>query len=106
MKKLHAEERILGIPREAGQGSPLPDLLRRRGIAQNTYHRWKSKFSGLEPSHLRRLREPERENGQLKKIVAGQAMGLPWGPLDPTNPPPAVRNLNLQPNQDRPGLPF
>jgi putative transposase len=51
----------------------LPDLLRQHGIVQNTYYRWKSKYGGLEPSQLRRLKDLEREKGQLKKIVADQA---------------------------------
>jgi putative transposase len=76
MKKHHSEEQILGILREAEQGKPLADLLRQHGIAQNTYYRWKSKYGGLEPSQLRRLKELERENGQLKKIVADQALDI------------------------------
>jgi putative transposase len=43
----------------------LPDLLRQRGIAQNTDYRWKRKYRGPEPSQLRRLKDLERENGQL-----------------------------------------
>ena len=54
----------------------MPDLLRQHGIAPNTYYRWKSKYGGLEPSQLRRLKELERENGQLKKIVADQALDI------------------------------
>jgi putative transposase len=76
MKKHHTEEQILGILREAEQGKALPDLLRQHGIAQNTYYRWKSKYGGLEPSQLRRLKDLERENGQLKKIVADQALDI------------------------------
>jgi putative transposase len=76
MKKHHSEEQILGILREAEQGKPLADLLRQHGIAQNTYYRWKSKYGGLEPSQLRRLKDLERENGQLKKIVADQALDI------------------------------
>jgi putative transposase len=76
MKKHHTEEQILGILREAEQGKALPDLLRQHGIAPNTYYRWKSKYGGLEPSQLRRLKDLERENGQLKKIVADQALDI------------------------------
>ena len=63
-EKSHSEEQILGILREAEQGKPLADLLRQHGIAQNTFYRWKSKYGGLEPSQLRRLKDLERENGQ------------------------------------------
>lgn len=76
MKKHHTEEQILGILKEAEQGKPLPDLLRQHGIAAGTYYRWKSKYGGLDPSQLRRLKELERENGELKKIVADQALDI------------------------------
>jgi putative transposase len=76
MKKRHTEEEILRVLREAEQGKPLPDLLREHGIAAPTFDRWKSKYAGLEPSQLHRLRELERENSELKKIVAEQALDL------------------------------
>jgi putative transposase len=76
MKKHHSEEQILGILKEAEQGKPLPDVLRQHGIAAGTYYRWKSKYGGLDPSQLRRLKELERENGELKKIVADQALDI------------------------------
>ena len=76
MKKRHTEEEILRILREAETGKPLADLLREHGISAGTYYRWKSKYSGLEPSQLHRLRELERENSELKKIVAEQALDI------------------------------
>jgi putative transposase len=56
--------------KEAEPGKPLPELLRQHGISSGTFHRWKSRYSGLEPSQLSRLRQLERENSELKKIVA------------------------------------
>jgi putative transposase len=76
MKKRHTEEEILRILREAEQGKPLADLLREHGIAAPTLYRWKSKYAGLEPNQLHRLRELERENSDLKKIVAEQALDI------------------------------
>jgi putative transposase len=76
MKKRHSEEEILAILRQAEQGKPMPDLLREHGIAAPTYYRWKSKYGGLELSQLRRLKDLERENGELKKIVADQALDI------------------------------
>ena len=76
MKKHHSEEQILGIIKEAEQGKPLPDVLRQHGIAAGTFYRWKSKYGGLEPSQLKKLKELERENGELKKIVADQALDI------------------------------
>jgi len=76
MKKRHTEEEILRILREAEQGKPLPEVLREHGIAAPTFYRWKSKYAGLEPSQLHRLRELERENSELKKIVADNVRNL------------------------------
>lgn len=70
MKKHHTEEQILRILKETEQGKPLPDVLRNHGIASGTYYRWKAKYGGLEPSQLQRLRQLERENNELKKVVA------------------------------------
>ena len=70
MKKHHTEEQILGILKEAELGKPLPELLRQHGIATGTFYRWKSRYGGLEPSQLQRLRQLERENNELKKTVA------------------------------------
>jgi putative transposase len=74
--KHHTEEQILGILRQAEQGKPLPDVLREHGISAGTFYRWKSKYGGLELSQLRRLKELERENNELKKIVAEQALDI------------------------------
>lgn len=76
MKKHHNEPQILGILREAEQGKPLPDVLRTHGISSGTFYRWKSKYGGLEPSQLHRLKQLERENNELKKIVADQALDI------------------------------
>ena len=76
MKKHHTEEQIIGIIRAAEQGKPLPDLLREHGISSGTLYRWKSKYGGLEPSQLHRLKQLERENNELKRIVADQALDI------------------------------
>jgi putative transposase len=76
MKKRHTEEQILGILKEAEQGKPVADVLREQGIAAPTYYRWKSKYSGMEPNQLRQLRELERENAQLKRLVADLSLDV------------------------------
>ena len=76
MKKHHTETQILGLLGEAEQGKPLPEVLRAHGIASGTYYRWKSKYGVLEPSQLHRLKQLERENNELKKIVADQALDI------------------------------
>jgi putative transposase len=76
MKKRFSEEQILRILREADAGRPVADLLREHSVSGPTYYRWKAKYGGLEASQLHRLKELERENSQLKKIVADQALDI------------------------------
>lgn len=75
-RKRHTEEEILKILKEGESGVPVPDLLRKHGISQGTYYRWKSAYGGMEANQLRRLRELERENSELKKMVAEQALDI------------------------------
>jgi putative transposase len=46
------------------------EIARRHGIVPATFYQWKSKYSGLEASDLRRLKELEHENNRLKKMYA------------------------------------
>ena len=51
-------------------GRKVQDLARELGVSETTLYNWKSRYGGMEVSEARRLRELERENAQLKKIVA------------------------------------
>lgn len=70
MRKRFREEQIIGILREAEAGMPLPELLRKYGIHENTYRRWKSKYGGMNVGEAKRLKQLEQENQRLKKMVA------------------------------------
>jgi putative transposase len=74
--KRFSEEQIIGVLKEAEAGLPLPDLLRKHGIAQGTFYRWKTKFGGLEVSDAKRLKALEEENRRLKRLVADQALDI------------------------------
>ncbi len=65
-----SEEQIIGILKEAQAGVKLADLVRKHGISEGTFHRWKAKFGGMEVSDARRLRQIEDENRRLKTVVA------------------------------------
>jgi len=69
-KRRHTEEQIIAILREADAGAPIGELCRRHGISNNTYHRWKAQYGGLQIDEARRLRALEDENRRLKKLVA------------------------------------
>ncbi len=64
------EEQIIGILKEAQAGVKVGDLVRKHGISEGTFHRWKAKFGGMEVNEARRLRQLEDENRRLKSVVA------------------------------------
>ncbi|PXX34654.1 putative transposase [Thalassospira sp. 11-3] len=70
MKKRFSEEQIIGVLKEQDAGFAVKDIIRRHGIAEQTFYRWKSKFGGMELSGAKRLRELEAENARLKKLYA------------------------------------
>jgi len=76
-KRFTAEE-IIGKLREAevglAQGQPLGQVVRKLGVSEQTYYRWRREYGGMRVDQAKRLKELERENAQLKKIVADQAL--------------------------------
>ena len=50
--------------------------IRKHGIADGTYYRWKAKYGGMEVSDAKRLKQMEEENRRLKRIVADQALDI------------------------------
>lgn len=72
MKRKHyQEEQIIRILREAERGDKsIGEVCREHGITEPTFYRWRKKFGGMEIGEARRLRELEKENGRLKRIVA------------------------------------
>ena len=64
------EAQIIAILKEADSGVTVRDLCRKHGISDGTYYTWKSKYGGLDASDLKRLRELEAENSQLKRMYA------------------------------------
>ena len=69
-KSKFTEEQIVYAIKQVEAGVPITELCRKYGISQQTFYRWRNKYDGLAPSELRRLKELERENTQLKKLVA------------------------------------
>ena len=64
------EEQIAHVLRQAEAGVPVQELIRKTGITEQTFYRWKRKFGGMGVTELRRLRQLEEENRKLKQIVA------------------------------------
>jgi putative transposase len=69
-KSRFSEEQIIKILKEKEAGAKLADLCRRHGISEQTFHRWKAKFGGMEVNDARRLKQLEDENRRLKHLVA------------------------------------
>ena len=69
-----SESQILAVLKEGEAGTPVAELLRKHGISQATYYKWKSRYGGLEASQLSRLRELEAENAKLKRMYADIAL--------------------------------
>jgi putative transposase len=64
------EEQITFALKQADTGTPVKEVIRKLGITEQTFYRWKKKYGDMLPSDLRRIRQLEKENRQLKKLVA------------------------------------
>ena len=70
MKRRFLDEQIIGILKEHEAGVAAKELCRKHGMSDATFYKWKAKFSGMEISEARRLRDLEDENRKLKRLVA------------------------------------
>ena len=68
------ETQILSVLKEVEAGRAVAEVCRKRGISDQTYYNWKSKYGGASISELRRLRELETENAKLKRMYADLAL--------------------------------
>jgi putative transposase len=66
--------RIVRSVEQSGKG--VPEARREQGIAENTYYRWRRKYGGASVPEVRRLRELEKENARLKRLVAERALQI------------------------------
>ena len=65
------EEQIVRILQEAASGTKTQaQLCREHGVSENTFYTWKRKYGGLQSHDVRRLKELEQENSQLKRLLA------------------------------------
>lgn len=75
MKKTKfSESQIVAILQEGEAGLPVAQILRKYGISQATYYNWKSKCGGASVAELKRLKELELENAELKRMCADLAL--------------------------------
>jgi putative transposase len=65
-----SEEQIIGILKAAEVAGNARAVCREHNITEQTFYRWRRKYGGMEVSEAKKLRELERENAELKKMVA------------------------------------
>ena len=65
-----AVEQIVAAVKQNELGTPVAEIARKLGIAEQTFYRWKKEYGGLEPDQARELKQLREENARLKKIVA------------------------------------
>ena len=71
MKKARiSEERIVKVLKEYSGGREIKDICRELGVSSTTFYNWRKKYSGMESSQLKRLKELEAENRKLKQMYA------------------------------------
>ena len=73
-KKRHTPEQIIDKLREAevelAKGVSVPQVCKKLGISQQTYYRWRNDYGGMRTDQAKRLKELEKENARLKKLLA------------------------------------
>jgi putative transposase len=75
-KSRYKEEQIIAVLKEVDAGGKLQDVVRRLGISEQTYYRWKAKYGGMEVNDAKKLKALEDENRRLKQMVADQALDI------------------------------
>jgi putative transposase len=77
-RRRHTPEQIIRKLREAdrllAEGADVAEVARRLEVSEQTYHRWRNQFGGMKADDSRRLKELERENRELKQIVADKEL--------------------------------
>jgi putative transposase len=77
-QRRHTPEQVIRKLREGdrmlAEGSSIAEVCKALGVSEPTYHRWRNQYGGMKADDAKRLRELERENVQLKRIVADQAL--------------------------------
>jgi len=77
-RKRHTPEEIIKKLREAATqlagGQSVEEVCKKLEVSPPTYHRWKEQYGGAREETVKRVKELEKENGRLKRIVADMAL--------------------------------
>lgn len=69
-RKRFSVEQIVAVLKQAEIGVPVAEVIRQVGITWQTLYRWKKQYKGLETNQVRQFKQPQEENGRLKRLVA------------------------------------
>jgi transposase-like protein len=73
-KQRHTPEQIIAKLREAevklAKGTPIAQVCKDLAVTEQTYYRWRKEYGGMKLDQARRLKELEKENGRLKRLLA------------------------------------
>jgi transposase-like protein len=79
-RRRHTPEQVIRKLAEAdkllGEGKTIEEACRALEITESTYHRWRNQYGGMKADDAKRLKELEKENVRLKRIVADQALDI------------------------------
>ncbi len=78
--KRHTPNQVIGKLREAermlGEGRSTAEVAKALEVSENTFHRWRNQYGGMKADDAKRLRELEKENTQLKRLVADKELEI------------------------------
>ena len=79
-RRRHTPEQILQRLRDMevlqAEGQSMAEIAKRFEVSEQTLHRWRNQFGGMKGEEMKRLKELERENSRLKRLVADQALDI------------------------------
>lgn len=73
-KSRYTDSQILAILKQAEAGTPVPQLCREHGMSSATFYKWRARYGGMDASLMKRMKELEQENRQLKKMYAEERL--------------------------------
>ena len=79
-RRRHTPEQVVRNLREAermlAEGKAVPEVAKELEVSENTFHCWRAQYGGMKADGVKRLKELERENSELKHIVADKELEI------------------------------
>ena len=79
-RRRHTPEQVVRKLREAerllGEGKTVPEVAKELEVSENTFHRWRAQYGGMKADDVKLLKELQRENLKLKRIVADKELEI------------------------------